>query len=61
MATRSSTTFKKRQKEMARQEKQRLKAERRAQRRAAAANPQGASEGVKMPLPAEPDSGPRAI
>lgn len=36
MATRGRTTFQKRQKEMARKERQRLKAERRAQRKAAA-------------------------
>lgn len=35
MATRGRTTFQKRQKEMARKEKQRMKAERRAQRKAA--------------------------
>lgn len=44
MATRSRTTFKKRQKELARKEKQRLKAERRAQRRAGADKPEGVSE-----------------
>ena len=33
MATRSRTTFQKRQKELARKEKQRMKAERRAQRK----------------------------
>lgn len=39
MATRGRTTFQKRQKELARKEKQRAKAERRAQRKAEAQNP----------------------
>ena len=56
MATRSRTTFKKRQKELARKEKQRLKAERRAQRRATAVKPEGASEGDRGPWEAEPGS-----
>ena len=62
MATRSRTTFKKRQKEMARKEKQRLKAERRAQRKlAAAAHPEGAPEGDIAPLETEPDTDLRGI
>ena len=61
MATRSRTTFQKRQKELARKEKQRLKAERRAQRRAAAVQPEGPSEGVNTPSEAEPDSDSRAV
>ena len=54
MATRSRTTFQKRQKEIARKEKRRLKAERLAQRRPAAVNPEGASQGGRAPLEAEP-------
>jgi hypothetical protein len=48
MATRSKATFQKRQKEMKRQEKQRMKAERRMQKKLAArAEATGAMPGVE--------------
>ena len=54
MATRSKSTFQKRQKEMKRLEKQRMKADRRAQRSLAKrAEQQGASETTAVP--AEPE------
>jgi hypothetical protein len=57
MAARSRTTFQKRQKEMKRVEKQRMKAERRAQRSLAkrAAN-QAPKEIVTVPAESEPQS-----
>ncbi|HEY4682305.1 MAG TPA: hypothetical protein VIH17_03535 [Candidatus Acidoferrales bacterium] len=57
MATRSRTTFQKRQKEMKRVEKQRMKAERRAQRSLAkrAAN-EAPNENVTVPAESEPQS-----
>ncbi len=57
MATRSRTTFQKRQKEMKRVEKQRMKAERRAQRSLAkrAAN-EAPNEIVTVPTESEPQS-----
>ena len=54
MATRSKSTFQKRQKEMKRLEKQRMKADRRAQRSLAKrAEQQAASETTAVP--AEPE------
>ena len=52
MATRSRTTFQKRQKEMKRQEKQRMKAERRAQRSLAKRTENEARNEI-VPVPAE--------
>ena len=55
MATRSRSTFQKRQKEMKRQEKQRMKAERRAQKRLALRTENEASnENVTVPAELEP-------
>jgi hypothetical protein len=51
MATKSKATFQKRQKEMKRQEKQRMKAERRAQRKIA--NQAEREAGENTPAPAE--------
>ncbi len=57
MATRSRSTFQKRQKEMKRQEKQRMKAERRAQKRLALRTENEASnENVTVPAELEPQS-----
>ncbi len=57
MATRSRTTFQKRQKEIKRMEKQRMKAERRAQRslEKRAAN-EAPNEIVTVPADSEPQS-----
>ena len=58
MATRSRTTFQKRQKELARKEKQRMKAERRAQRKLAGRKADATGFGsVSSPAPqdAEPE------
>jgi hypothetical protein len=55
MATRSRSTFQKRQKEMKRMEKQRMKAERRAQKKLAQrAEHQAPSENVTLPAEPEP-------
>jgi hypothetical protein len=51
MATKSKATFQKRQKEMKRQEKQRMKAERRAQRKIA--NQAEREAGEHTPAPVE--------
>ena len=57
MATRSKTTFRKRQKEIARKEKQRLKAEKRAQRKLAPANPaEDPQQDVLGPFEEAPDT-----
>jgi len=57
LATRSKSTFQKRQKEMKRQEKQRMKAERRAQRNLAKrAEAQASNEIVTVPAESEPQS-----
>jgi len=57
MATRSRTTFQKRQKEMKRVEKQRMKAERRAQRSLAKRTANEApNENVTVPAESEPQS-----
>ena len=56
MATRSRSTFQKRQKEMKRQEKQRMKAERRAQRNLAKrAEAQAPNEAFTVPAESEPE------
>jgi hypothetical protein len=56
MATKSKATFQKRQKEMKRQEKQRMKAERRAQRKIAnRAEREGGAEIGNSPVPVEPE------
>lgn len=58
MATRGRTTFQKRQKELARKEKQQAKAERRAQRKLAHGSaPQPATQDVKL----EPVNETRAV
>ena len=51
MATRSRTTFQKRQKEMARKEKQRMKAERRAQRKLAGPSAEPEFQVLSAPVP----------
>jgi len=59
VASRSKTTFQKRQKEMKRQEKQRMKAERRAQRsmaKRAEAQPSDENEVVNVTAEPEPQS-----
>ena len=57
MATRSRSTFQKRQKEVKRVEKQRMKAERRAQRKLANRTENEASnENVTVPAESEPQS-----
>jgi len=56
MATKSKATFQKRQKEMKRQEKQRMKAERRAQRKIAkSAEREAGVEIGNSPVPVEPE------
>ncbi len=57
MATRSRTTFQKRQKEMKRLEKQRMKAERRAQKKLAnRAQSEASNENVTVSTESEPQS-----
>ena len=57
MATRSKTTFQKRQKEMKRLEKQRMKADRRAQRSLAKrAENEAPNEIVTVPAESEPQN-----
>ena len=57
MSTRSKTTFRKRQKEIARKEKQRLKAEKRAQRKLAPVNPvEDLQQDVHVPFEEAPDT-----
>ncbi len=51
MATRSRTTFQKRQKEMARKDKQRMKAERRAQRKLVGPSAEPEFQVLSAPVP----------
>jgi hypothetical protein len=56
MATKSKATFQKRQKEMKRQEKQRMKAERRAQKKLAnRAEREAGAEITEVAVPVEPE------
>ena len=57
MATRSRSTFQKRQKEMKRMEKQRMKAERRAQKRLASRVENEPAPELVTPLPASEPQG----
>jgi hypothetical protein len=57
MATRSKTTFRKRQKEIARKEKQRMKAEKRAQRKLTPLNEtEDQQQDAGLPLEGPPDA-----